>query len=460
MQESDSSSVEPLRILVLVHGFPPDTWAGTEVYALELASALARRGHTLTIVARTPAKADEPDWKVTRGTFQELSVLRITRRIDGLPVRDSYMPDGVRPVFERILDEERPDVVHVQHLLHLSVAWLDVLRERGIPCVVTYNDYWTVCARVQLQRLDGSTCANNQGLGCVVCLTKHSPRLVPAARVLFPLADPFISGMLGRLHPDRRVARMARNWIEIARRQPEMLSRFGAVELGLAPSRFLRDKLLETGRFDPARLVHSMYGMRAPVSVPPKTPRPAGLALRVGYVGSLLPYKGVETLVRALRRLRDEPIELVIHGDHRPTEDAFHGRLARIASGTRTRFAGRFDNARIGEVHSGLDVLVVPSTWYENSPLTIHEAFQHGTPVVTSDFGGMRETVRHEVDGLHFCVGDDRALSAALKRLAHDPDLLARLGRGVPAVKTIDADAAEMEQRYRALIRARTSTTR
>jgi glycosyltransferase involved in cell wall biosynthesis len=161
-----------------------------------------------------------------------------------------------------------------------------------------------------------------------------------------------------------------------------------------------------------------------------------------------------------MRHLRDSSsgaadgptIELTIHGDHKPDSDAFHRRLAELARGTRTRFAGRFDNARIGLVHAELDVLVVPSTWYENSPLTIHEAFQHGTPVVTCDLGGMRETVRHEVDGLHFRAGDERGLAEALERLARDPALLERLARSVPAVKSIETDAEETEARYLRLL--------
>ncbi len=460
MSEPISRATRPLRILVVVHGFPPDTWAGTEVYALELASALARRGHVLTIVARSPARDGEAEWNLTRGTFRDLPVVRVARRIDNLGVRETYLPPGARAVFEQVLDEERPDVVHVQHLLHLSVAWLDVLHERGIPCVVTYNDYWVACARVQMQRTDGRSCASNQGHGCIVCITGHAPALVPVARRAFPLLEPVVRRVLGRMGRRRRLGRMVRNWIDTMDRHPEILKRCGRAELGIAPSRFLRAKLLDTGFFDPERLEHSVYGMRVPSTIPAKNARPEAVALRVGFIGSILSYKGVEVLVRAMQLLRESPIELVIHGDHRPLEDAFHARVTEVARGSRTRFAGRFDNARISEIHADLDVLVVPSTWYENSPLTIHEAFLHGTPVVTSDYGGMRENVRHEVDGLHFQVGDEHSLADALGRLARDHELLARLARGVPAVKSIERDALETEARYRKLLAREPATDR
>src|SRR5215210_7090991 len=62
----------------------------------------------------------------------------------------------------------------------------------------------------------------------------------------------------------------------------------------------------------------------------------------------------------------------------------------------RINFAGPFPRERVGQVLSGLDVLVVPSRWYENQPGVIFEAFAAGMPVVATDVGGMSEFVKHE----------------------------------------------------------------
>jgi hypothetical protein len=161
-------------------------------------------------------------------------------------------------------------------------------------------------------------------------------------------------------------------------------------------------------------------------------------------------YKGVDVLVRAMERLADRPIALSIHGDFRPEEDAHHAELERLA-GDNVRFHGRFDNSRLSEVYAEIDVLAVPSVWFENSPITIHEAFLTRTPVVASDIGGMAEYVRDGVDGLTFAVGDDAALAACLARFADEPELLGRLSRDFPPVKTIEQDAALTEARYRSL---------
>jgi len=93
----------------------------------------------------------------------------------------------------------------------------------------------------------------------------------------------------------------------------------------------------------------------------------------------------------------------------------------------------------------------VPSIWFENSPITIHEAFLTGTPVLASDIGGMAEFVRDGVDGLHFETGNARDLAAKMKRFVLEPGLVEALSRDFMEIKTIEQNGEEMEFRYRAL---------
>ena len=71
---------------------------------------------------------------------------------------------------------------------------------------------------------------------------------------------------------------------------------------------------------------------------------------------------------------------------------------------------GEFKHSRIAEIFSEIDVLVVPSVWYENSPLVIQEAFLAGTPVIASDIGGIPELVKDKENGLLFKANDDNDL--------------------------------------------------
>jgi glycosyltransferase involved in cell wall biosynthesis len=89
----------------------------------------------------------------------------------------------------------------------------------------------------------------------------------------------------------------------------------------------------------------------------------------------------------------------------------------------------------------GVDAVVVPSIWWENSPVVIQEAFRNRRPVICSDIGGMAEKVRDGIDGLHFPVGDALALARLIERLAADPEKLRTMREGIQLPPS-PADAA------------------
>src|SRR5690606_22752750 len=95
-----------------------------------------------------------------------------------------------------------------------------------------------------------------------------------------------------------------------------------------------------------------------------------------------------------------------------------------------------------------------PSLWFENSPLTIHEAFQGGVPVVVTDLGGMAELLR-DGGGLLFRRGDPADLARVLARLADEPSLFHSLRASIPPVKSIETNAGEMDAIYRELLASR-----
>jgi glycosyltransferase involved in cell wall biosynthesis len=127
--------------------------------------------------------------------------------------------------------------------------------------------------------------------------------------------------------------------------------------------------------------------------------------------------------------------------------------LRALAGGDgRIDFAGPFAREEVGNVLSGMDVLVVPSRWYENGPGVIFEAFAAGIPVVATNLGGMSEFVRHERDGLLFGLEDHGGLARQLRRLVEEPGLLERLRAGIEPVKTVQENVDELEVMYGGLL--------
>lgn len=445
-----------IKVLYVVHGFPPDTWAGTEVFTLGLARGIQALGHKAAVFTRVPPNGDgKQDFEVVKSSFEDLTVWRMTSSLNHPSLRASYEDPRAESAFAQVLAQEQPDVVHFQHLIHTSTSLVRVAKEAGCATVVHCHDYWGLCARVQLIRPDGVVCPKNMGAGCYTCVKDRSLDSIPALERLGSGVNQGLVELARRIGGTEflstRQQTQAAEFVDMSQRQDVVLAAYSDCDLQVSPSRFLRDRYLESGAFDPKRFLFSENGLNLEhLSAQEKSPRVDGV-LRVGFVGSLVWYKGCHVLIEAMQHLVGEKISLSIHGGFDPQGDGYHRELQELAGGTNTEFLGRFDNARLSEVQANLDVLVIPSVWYENAPVTIAEAFASGTPVVASGFGGMAEFVADGVNGLHFQPGDGADLAVALGRLLHEPNLLADLSRDFPSPKSVVQDAKDWEFRYRAL---------
>jgi glycosyltransferase involved in cell wall biosynthesis len=173
--------------------------------------------------------------------------------------------------------------------------------------------------------------------------------------------------------------------------------------------------------------------------------KPPAPLLRVGYLGQIAPLKGVHVLADAVRSLPNQPLALHIHGDGGLHPRYYSDLEKAAAADRRIMLHGAYSRAQLTSVLRNLDVIVVPSLWYENSPNVILEAFAHATPVIASDFGGMAELVEQEVNGLRFDVGNAADLARQLRRLVDEPGLLDRLTQGAAGTQPATI-ATEMSQ--------------
>ncbi len=459
----------PLRVLMVVHGFPPDSWAGVEVLSLTLARALRERGHEVVFFVRSPGTAAEADRSLHEAEFDGFKVHRFVNRLAFSGVDETYRFAPAEAAFDRVLAKVRPDVVHIQHLIHLSTGIIDRCRAAGVPSVVTLSDFWARCPRVQLIRPDRSNCTvAPPGLGCAACV-KDKPRLID------PLAR--LDRLLGRL-PARWASRVPQTipahppgWAKsredaasLVRRETWMREVLARADARLVPSVTLKRRLVEAG-LPAGGIAISEYGLDTRWcrdGAPPRVPRAPGEPLRIGFIGSLVWYKGLDVLARAVASLPAGAAHLHVHGDHEGGADPVaaaacraEAAQARRIAGDRITFHGRFHHDELATIHGRLDVLVVPSVWQEAYGLTVREAQLAGTPVVGSDIAGIAEGIEHGRTGLVFAPGDSRALAAALARFLDEPGLGPRLAASAPPVRTDAQEAVELEWRYRQVLSGR-----
>ncbi len=434
-----------MKILLAVHHFPPRYSAGAELYTFRLARWLIANGHEAEVVCverLDPERA--PALDAWREDYAGIPVYRLSLGTAGAPYSWSYDHPQINAWIRAHLGRSRPDLVHLHSGYLIGAGAINEAHHAGIPTVVTLHDYWFLCPRITLLRGDGRICAEAPAdpAGCAWCLKLDQRRYSLPDRVSGGLAEQAWLALAAGAARDEQATRRA------------ALSRaLGHASLVLAPSRFLANKF--AGAVAPERirvlgLGIEMAGLRQ--APPAGRQRP----LRLGFIGQIAAHKGADILVRAVAGLpaQGRPLTLSLHGDldqHRGYSD----RLRRLAAGDpRITLAGRFENSTIGAVLGALDVVVVPSIWYENSPLVILEAQAAGRPVVTAAMGGMAELVRHEVDGLHFRPGDDADLARQIQRLRDEPELLERLVAGTPSPPSLEDEMRALSQHYARLARA------
>ena len=196
-----------------------------------------------------------------------------------------------------------------------------------------------------------------------------------------------------------------------------------------------------------------------PVRPPRRRRRPAGERRAVfGFFGQIHPFKGLIELLTAIDHAdrlwpeKSKAIRLTIHGARLELNGPdyialFRRLLAKTAA--RVHFAGPYARRGLYRLMAAVDWVVVPSIWWENSPLVIEEALAHRRPVLCSDIGGMAEWVRPGKDGFHFPVGDAIELARLLAWLADDDAVWEGLQKTMRRPTTIAAAVARHLEVYR-----------
>jgi glycosyltransferase involved in cell wall biosynthesis len=442
-----------VNILFISNGYPPHSTAGAENYTAGIAAALAAAGHQVAVVCsgdwdRGPA----PFNGIRREVIAGVTVVRLDLNWARGPNPNGYLFDN--PLTETqvssLLEQVRPEVVHITSCYTLSASVIRAVRSHGCPLVVTLTDFWFFCPQVTLLRSDGQLCdGQTTAWDCLRCLLGNTRAFRLPARWL---PEPIVAAGLTWLSQTPALSRrtglrgMALDMGARKRLLPALLNQ---AELVIAPSQFLAEIATACGLARPARVMAYGHSLDWVEQLPART---AHSELRVGYVGRLTPVKGVHVLLKALLQLPlNNQIQAHVFGDLEQ-EPAYAAELLGLAAGRpEIQFHGRFGRDQLADVYGQLDVLVVPSLWYENNPLVIQEAFAAGLPVVASRLGGMAEFVTPGVNGLLFEPGDPASLAAALAELMAQPDRLPRLRAGMPAVRTIRKEIEALSEIYATL---------
>lgn len=346
--------VPPAHIGFLGQGWSPDP-GGIETHTRALARGLVEAGHAVSALALGPA---------SRVTLDGVDLTRVPRpAVDVLADLDGT-PQGLAAL-RRWLRTARPDLVHVHHLSGWGTVALEELHAQGVPFLVTLHDDWLTCPRGQRWHVEQRACPVARPEDCASCLARSHAGLQADAPGLAARIARASAALQQALHVQAPSEALA-----TAHQRAGVDASIEVVPLGV----------------DGATLAAQVEALRLA--------RAPGAALRLGYLGSVQPSKGVFELAEALHATAREDLVLEVHGPRAP----YHGdatavtRLEELAARDgRVRLHPAFAPEDLPALLAALDAVAVPSLWEEGFGLVAREARAVGLPVLATARGGLRE---------------------------------------------------------------------
>ena len=237
------------------------------------------------------------------------------------------------------------------------------------------------------------------------------------------------------------------------RKRPGVLREIGnSVDAIMVPTEIMKNLFIKNGFRE--ELIHKVpFGIDTSLLEEFQN-KSASTTLRIGFIGTIYEHKGLDILIKAFQRLNpscDAVLKIYGNTEQFPEYAASVLALADKSQEHREKisFLGTFANEKLGEVLTDIDVLVVPSRWYENTPLVIQSALSARTPLIATNLGGMSELVKDGENGMLFELNDDRDLAEKLEALVGDRSLLSRFRENIGNQRTITEMVDDLESIYR-----------
>lgn len=388
-----------MRILMSMFGWN-DVGGGTS-YPRQVAVNLTRLGHEVCVFYAAVPTALPPgppaQHRLVQHSEDGVSLVAVTDRptlfLDNRQPLREVRHAGMVESFRQVFAAFRPDIVHYHNFLGLSEGIAEVAHAAGVPSLFSAHQFWMICPNLYLYLPNGELCGgvNADGSNCQAHARAEGDFWTP----YLPPAQDYVT---------RR---------DLLRQGFESLIDLGLVNSGSVKQQFLKNgyaperiEVLKLSNPRAAALWEALGKDRSPTQKP---------KLTIGFIGQVIPIKGVHTLVRAAQLLRGD-FEVQIHG---MTSPDYLQELQALDQRGVVSFHGTYGAADQLRILSGIDIGVVTSIWFDHSPLVITEFHSARIPVLGADIGGIPDYLQPEAS-LRFPAGDAVALAAMLQDLLDD----------------------------------------
>jgi glycosyltransferase involved in cell wall biosynthesis len=395
------SYVRKQRIVVLSHNHPRYFPGGGEIAAYNLFKGYREAGSVQATWFL--ARHDRVNGRGSVRSVGQDEYIWEQKIDDWLMLRSDLPKHIYTPVLELITALE-PTILHAHHYSHIGLDFFCLIREMfpKLKIIMTLHEYMAICHHngQMIDTHDAGLCWSSSISRCASCFPKSS-------KEEFWLRKDYITQV------------------------------FDKIDAFVSPSEFLRQRYISWG-IDPGKIITIENLHLFDRAVPARPLAPNERRRVFGFFGQINPYKGFEVLLDAVGRLPHQlKSEIVIRANGANLEmqsEQFQRQiLDRLSQPefSRVQVLGPYTRDGLADRMAQVDWVVIPSTWWENSPMVIQEAFHYGRPVICAGLGGMAEKVRDGIDGLHFKPSDAADLALVMERAVTEDNLWQRLVTGI-----------------------------
>ncbi len=454
-----------MKIFLVIHDFWPKHRAGTENATYFLARELAKK-HEVTVFTI--------EQETNRPGFQEVyrvdnfRVVKIHHK-KNIPVnlKESSIDIVLDKIFEKYLNEIKPDIVHFQHLISLSLNFIKITKEKKKPIVYTVHDFWFRCPLIRAYYLK-QNCDFSNRARCNKCIEDNIAfnnldekkykdsywvkKILELSKKRFRKRILYI--LLDNLKLRKFLYESSKiDWISIRERQ--LLQYFQDIDVFITPSNFLSCELEKFG-IKKEKIKTIPHGIPIPEPYPVNEKRNKDKdTVNFYFISHITEDKGFFLLINNFLKLSKvfRNVKLKIYGAYSRNDQMITKAIAKLKYEKNIDYLGVFDNNNLGSILKETDVIVIPSLWREVYGLVLDEAFLYGIPVIISRRGALPERVKDGINGLVFDPDKKNDLYKKMEVIAKNPTILNDLKKNIPRVKSIKTYAKEIEGLYRLFIK-------
>lgn len=411
-----------MKILFTVHQFFPNHYTGTERLVLNLCKQMQRMGHRVKVltyaVTENEGFVERCGVLVKEYQYQGVPVIAVRHKTIPNLVNFSIFDDQLTKIMDDILAGESFNVIHSCHLMRIGEI-VRSAQKRKIPVILTLTDFWLMCPRGIAITQGGVLCdGSNDGVRCTRdCYGGEfwndviSERFGQATAVF-----DYAAGVVSATH------------------FLKMMFENKGYSRGIHIIRFGKD-------YKNIRKNTRNYSKESQITI--------------GYLSSLSPHKGAHLLLEAFMQVNPKNIRIKVYGDT-SSDGEYFTILKKISRGhPNIEFCGKYDYEDMAEILDSVDIIAVPSLWWENSPLVLLRSLAHNVPAIVSDLGGLTEIIRDGSNGFTFSVGysdsladNSKHLSEIIAKISENPEILNHLKTNIQAPPRIEEEAFEYETLY------------